>query len=116
MPALDHPEAEGTEGRDRALAGAAILIAAFVYWWRILAHPAERVAGGTGDPLLIAYLVTWVGQHLGDAALWNPPFFHPATGVLAYSDHLLGLGTLAWPLVQAGVSPVAIVNLLSILG
>ncbi|HUE84887.1 MAG TPA: hypothetical protein VMO26_02310 [Vicinamibacterales bacterium] len=53
---------------------------------------------------------------MGGPALWNPPFFYPAAGVLAYSDHMLGLGTAAWPLVRAGLSPVVIVNLLSIAG
>ena len=61
-----------------------------------------------------AYLITWVAGHLGDTGLWNPPFFYPAAGVLAYSDHLLGLGAAAWPLVLAGASPVVIVNVLSI--
>ena len=86
-----------------------------VYWSPILVDPAGRIAGGNGDPLFIAYIVTWVAGHFGDAALWNPPFFHPATGVLAYSDHLLGLSAVAWPLVAAGASPIVIVNLLAIL-
>jgi hypothetical protein len=113
MPALDHPPAQGAESRGDAVAVAALLTAGAAYWWLILADPAGRIAGGNGDPLFLAYIVTWVASHLGDAALWNPPFFHPAPGVLAYSDHGIGLGVLSWPLVQAGVSPVAIVNLLS---
>jgi hypothetical protein len=94
---------------------AVLAIGALVYWSRILIDPAGRVAGGRGDPLFIAYIVSWVATHIGDAALWNPPFFHPATNVLAYSDHLLGLGVTAWPLVAAGASPVLVVNLLAIL-
>jgi hypothetical protein len=113
MPALDHHPAEGTEG-GRAAAAAALLIAAAAYWWPILADPVGRIAGGNGDPLFLAYIVTWVASHLGDPALWNPPFFHPAPGVLAYSDHLLGLGAASWPLVEAGVPPVVIINLLSV--
>lgn len=93
---------------------AALLIAALAYWSPILADPGGRVAGGNGEPLLIAYILTWVAEHLADAELWNPPFFYPATGVLAYSDHLIGLGTLAWPLVKADLPPGVIVNVLSI--
>ena len=93
-----------------------LLIGALVYWSQILVDPVGRIAGGNGDPLFIAYIVTWVASHFGDAALWNPPFFHPAVGVLAYSDHLFGLSAAAWPLVAAGVSPIFIVNLLAILG
>jgi hypothetical protein len=101
--------------RDDGAALAVLAIAALIYWSAILVDPRGRVAGGNGDPMLVAYLVSWVGSHLGSDALWNPPFFHPATNVLAYSDHLIGLGATASPLVAAGVSPVLIVNLLAIL-
>jgi hypothetical protein len=94
---------------------AVLLIAALVYWRSILVDPVGRIAGGNGDPLFIAYIVTWVATHFGDAALWNPPFFHPATNVLAYSEHFLGLSAVAWPLVAVGASPIVIVNLLAVL-
>lgn len=93
---------------------AVLFVGALVYWSPILADPAGRIAGGNGDPLFIAYIVSWVADHFGDAALWNPPFFHPASGVLAYSDHLLGPSVVAWPLVAGGASPILIVNLLAI--
>lgn len=104
----------GANAAQHVVSVAVLLIAALVYWSPILVDPVGRVAGGNGDPLFIAYIVTWVASHFGDAALWHPPFFHPATDVLAYSDHLFGLGAAAWPLVAAGAAPVLVVNLLSI--
>jgi len=83
---------------------------ALVYFAPVLIDPIRRVAGGSGDPMLVAYIVTWVADHLWTPAAWNPPFLHPATNVLAYSDHLYGLAVLAWPAVAAGVPASAIVN------
>ncbi len=104
----------GANAAQHVVSVAVLLIAALVYWSPILVDPVGRVAGGNGDPLFIAYIVTWVASHFGDAALWHPPFFYPATDVLAYSDHLFGMGAAAWPLVAAGAAPVLVVNLLSI--
>ena len=64
----------------------------------------------TAIPLLVAYLVTWVAEQLGTLHLWNPPFYHPAPNVLAYTDHMIGLGLLAWPAVKAGISPIVLIN------
>jgi hypothetical protein len=96
-----------------ALALAALLVASLVYWAPIVIDPVERVAGGAGDPMLIAYLVTWVAEHLFMGQAWNPPFLHPAQNVLAYSDHLFGLAFLAWPAVLMDVPPTVIVNAIS---
>jgi hypothetical protein len=99
--------------RPVALAIAGLIAFDLVYWLPILIDPWGRVAGGDGDPLLVAYLVTWVAEHLGTAQLWHPPFFHPASNVLAYSEHFLGFGMLSWPAVTGGISPVVLVNGLS---
>ena len=63
--------------------------------------------------MLVAYLIEWVGDHLFSSDLWNPPFFHPQENVLAYSDHLIGLGVLALPLRFFLESPVLLINLIS---
>ena len=96
-----------------ALALAGLAVVSLVYFAPILIDPATRVAGGQGDPMLVAYLVTWVAEHLWTAQAWNPPFLHPAPNVLAYSDHLYGLAVLAWPAVAADVPPTAVVNMIS---
>ena len=60
-------------------------------------RPALRVLGthiapDPGDPLFILVVLKW-GMHTirnGLAGFWEAPFFFPAHGVTAYSDHLLG--------------------------
>ena len=42
--------------------------------------------------------------------LWNPPFFYPEKNVLAYSDHLIGLGILFLPLRILSDSPGLLAN------
>jgi hypothetical protein len=49
------------------------------------------------DPVFNLYILKWVVHeaHRGFAGFWDPPFFYPARGALAYSDHLLGPGLAA---------------------
>src|SRR5918996_1907524 len=96
-----------------SLAAAGLGVVSLVYFAPILLDPATRVAGGAGDPMLVAYIVTWVAEHLWTSAAWNPPFLHPAENVLAYSDHLYGLAVLSWPAVVAGAPPTLLLNLLA---
>ena len=66
-----------------ALASLGYLALAVAYSWP-LAIRLSGVPHDPGDPLL----TTW----------WNAPMFYPATGVLAFSEHLLGLAPIAVPL------------------
>ena len=43
-------------------------------------------------------------------AWWNGPFFYPAQSTLAFSDHRVGLGLIATPLIWGGASPLAASN------
>lgn len=95
------------------LAVAGLFAASLAYFAPVLVDPFTRVAGGAGDPMLVGYIVTWVAEHLGTADAWNPPFFHPARNVLAYSDHLYGLSVAVAPLVAAGVPVTLIVNIVA---
>jgi hypothetical protein len=98
---------------DTTVALAALGVVSLVYWTPILIDPIERVAGGSSDPMLVAYIVTWVAEHLFAGQVWNPPFLHPDPNVLAYTDHLFGLAFLAWPAVVMDVPPTVIVNTIS---
>lgn len=62
--------------------------------WRYL---GTHIAPDLGDPLFVLYILKWVAHeaHRGFAGFWDAPFFYPAKGVLAYSDHLLGPGLAA---------------------
>lgn len=79
--------------------------------WRTF---ATHIAPDRGDPLFILYVLRWGARQLrlgfpeGLPGFWSPPFFFPAHGVLAYSDHMLGPAALVSPL----SSPIAAYNLL----
>lgn len=78
-----------------ALAGFYALAAAYLrpIWqvWRFDLPPNE------GDVVFNLYLLKWVGHEVrrGFAGFWDPPFFYPHHGVLAWSDHMLGPGLAA---------------------
>ena len=80
------------------------------YFSPVLLDPHHRIAGGRYDPLFIAYLVDWIGESVFTGDLWNPPFFYPEENVLAYSDHLIGLGILFLPLSVLSDSPGLLAN------
>jgi hypothetical protein len=93
-------------GRPLSAAGEAWRLAAAFAVYALLAalylRPIWRVLGthlpaGLGDPLFNLYILKWVAHeaHRGFAGFWDAPFFYPAHGVLAYSDHLLGPGLVA---------------------
>jgi hypothetical protein len=107
---VDDEATSPTRTKATVLAIAFLTAVSLAYFAPVLIDPGGRVAGGSTDPLLVAYLVTWVAEHLFTADVWHPPFFHPAPSVLAFSDHQFGLGLLAWPAVVGAVSPVMMIN------
>ncbi len=58
------------------------------------------VAGDSGDSLLNLWIMRSVqaGFFHGWNRLWDPPIFYPAHNVLAYSDTLLPVALVHWPL------------------
>jgi hypothetical protein len=75
----------------------ALCLAALVYLHPIATTFRTEIAPPDGDALFNLYILKWVGHESGRgfADFWSPPFFYPATGVLAYSDHLFGPGLVA---------------------
>jgi hypothetical protein len=71
---------------------------AVAYSWP-LAIRLSGVPHDPGDPLLTTWFLWWNTQALPlTAQWWNAPMFYPATGVFAFSEHLLGLAPIAVPL------------------
>lgn len=75
------------------------LLAAGLYgaltFWFLIPDPhllANHLPSDLGDPLLNLFFLKWSATHLGVGfeGFWDAPFFHPASGVMALSDHLLG--------------------------
>lgn len=75
---------------------AALIVA---YSWPLPAS-LHAVARDPGDPILNAWILWWTTQAVPlSADWWNAPIFVPATGTLAFSEHLLGQAPIAVPLI-----------------
>ena len=78
------------------VAYAALIVA---YSWPLPAN-LRGVAHDPGDPILNAWILWWTTQAVPlSAHWWNAPMFAPATGTLAFSEHLLGQAPIAAPLI-----------------
>src|SRR3954469_26032955 len=82
-------------------------LAAIAYTWP-LAIRLSSVPHDPGDPLLTTWFLWWSGTQAVPltAAWWNAPAFYPATGVLAFSEHLLVLAPIAAPLIALTHQPL----------
>jgi hypothetical protein len=75
------------------------LAVAIAYTWPLVLHLAHGVAHDPGDPLLNTWILWWSTQAVPlTDRWWNAPAFLPAPGILAFSEHLLGLAPIAVPL------------------
>ncbi len=72
---------------------------AYFYVRPLFDHLGTRLAVNAGDPALNAAILWWNATvvPLTDA-WWNQPWFHPATGVTALTENLLGLTPIATPI------------------
>ena len=105
------PEPEVRRARWGEIRASLAALAGFYLVAGLYLQPIGRVwrthlAPPAGDAVFNLYLLKWVGHaaRAGFAGFWDPPFFYPAKGVLAYSDHLLGPGLVAaaWNAVVPG--------------
>jgi hypothetical protein len=83
--------------------------------WRVF---GTHIAPDLGDPLFNLVILEW-GAHALSAGIsglfsgfWNAPFFYPAHGVTALSDHLIGPAALSALGGRLGLGPIAAYNLL----
>jgi F5/8 type C domain len=79
--------------------------------WPLARQSGSRVANDLGDSLLNMWLLAWNARVLPlTEAWWNAPQFYPASGVMAFSEHLLGLSPIATPILFASNNPVLAYN------
>src|SRR5687768_14244463 len=79
--------------------------------WPLVLHPASLVPGDLGDPMLNTWLLAWNAQTLPlTERWWNLPQFYPIPGVMAFSEHLLGLSVIATPVIKLTGSPLLAYN------
>ncbi len=82
----------GVRGLQHGLAALGYFAISALYLRPVLRVLGTHIAPDPGDPLFILVVLKW-GMHAirnGLAGFWDAPFFFPARGVTAYSDHLLG--------------------------
>ena len=99
-------------------AGAFLLYAliAVVMLLPLLRQPSSVLPADVRDPLLDSWILWWDAHHLPlTSSWWNAPTFFPTEGVLAFSEHLLGLSLLTTPLQWLGGSPVLAYNIVLVL-
>jgi hypothetical protein len=69
-----------------------------------------------GDPALNTWILWWNAQTIPyTTRWWNAPAFYPVPGVLAYSEHLLGLSLISTPIQKLGGSPQVAYNVVFLL-
>lgn len=94
-----------SEGGRRHEPHVAILLALFLAVAIVLTFPNvsrlhSYIAGDSGDGLLNLWIIrrVQIGLPHGWHGFWDAPIFWPARGTLAYSDTLLPVALLHWPL------------------
>jgi hypothetical protein len=89
------------------LASLAYVVVAAAYTWP-LPIKLNGVPHDPGDPLLTTWFLWWSGTQAVPltAHWWNAPMFYPATGVLGFSEHLLGLVPIALPFILLTGQPL----------
>src|ERR1043165_5075630 len=106
----------GTDGRRPAwlLVSAAFIVylaLAVTFTWPLARVMSSAVPSDLGDPILNTWILWWNAGHVPlTASWWNAPIFFPAQGVLAFSEHLLGLVPLTTPLIWISGNPLFAYN------
>src|SRR4051812_30515909 len=103
-----------TGGRAMPIAIATIVLVALTcaYTWPLVIHPGSAIPDDSNDPLLVTWMLWWSTQAVPlTARWWNAPAFYPATGVFAYSEHMLGLAPVSMPVIAGTGSPVLAYNI-----
>jgi hypothetical protein len=100
------------------------LAAALILTWPLAAHLTSRLGAveGAGDPYLNLWILGWGMQTwltdpgaVFDGRVFDANIFHPSTGTLTYSDHLLLQSLLMSPLYAASGNLTLCYNALLIL-
>lgn len=93
------------------LSVALYLLLTIVLTWPLVLHPGSRVPNDLGDSLLNVFLMAWNAREVPfTAQWWDLPQYHPAFGVMAFSEHLLGLSIITTPVILLTGNPLLAYN------
>ena len=89
------------------LAAGLYLLLTIALTWPLVLHMGSHVPNDLGDSLLNTFILSWNARVVPfTAEWWNLPQFHPIPGVMAFSEHLLGLSVLTTPVILATGNPL----------
>ena len=82
----------------------------------LLPHLASGFPHDAGDPVLSSWALWWNAHHLPFVGRWwDGLAFYPEHGSLAFSDHRVGLGLIASPILWLGGGPILAHNVVFLL-
>lgn len=82
------------------------------YSWPVATGLDHLVPHDLGDPLLSTWTLWWNAQVIPFSdRWWEGLAFYPARDTLTFSDHRVGLGWIASPIIRMGGAPLAAYNL-----
>jgi hypothetical protein len=74
------------------------LLLAIALTWPLILHPGSRVPNDLGDSMLNMLLIAQNAREVPlTQSWWDLPQFYPLPGVMAFSEHLLGLSIVTTP-------------------
>ncbi len=93
------------------IASAGYLALTCILLWPLPLHLSSVIPDGVGDNVLNTWILWWNAHTVPlTTRWWNAPIFWPATGALAFSEHLLGVSVLTSPMQWAGAGPLTTYN------
>ncbi|MGH9442532.1 MAG: hypothetical protein ACRD16_09675 [Thermoanaerobaculia bacterium] len=98
-------------------AGVFFALATIAMTWPLVTDLRHLLAD-PGDPYLVTWILHWDWKQFfrDPVHLFDANIFYPARLTLAFSENLFGVSLLGFPLFFAGVAPVAVYNILFLLG
>jgi len=97
------------------LAGLTSVLLALAMTWPLAKHLDDRIPHDTGDPLLLTYILGWVGHALREnpAGIWDTNSFWPLDDAYLFTDTLMGYAPAAL-FITSPTSALVVYNLLYI--
>ena len=86
------------------------------FTWPLAPDLSTRLVAHFDPPFSAWRLARLVHNMSGGGALFDGEIFWPARQTLAYSDALLAQALFAWPLLATGLTPLAVLNVLTLAG
>ena len=82
------------------------------YAWPLPVRLRSAIPDGSNDPFLVTWMLWWSTKAVPlTTEWWNAPAFYPATGVFAFSEHMLGLAPITVPIIAVTGSPLVGYNI-----